>query len=185
MASTTPNRSYPYPDFGDTQNFPAQMQSFALAVDTDVYNSLSLPLEEARDEPSFKTMRSAVQAVAPNVNVTMTYDSVVYNNGTFTPGASSVIIGRPGVYLVAGSVALSPSGSAGGSAALVLASTGSMANPGAVSRALDNDKDTELSYLTLHYVPTAPETLSQFVRHNHAVSLNSATTQLTVTRIGI
>lgn len=188
MPGSTPNRSYPYPLYGEAQDFPTQMQSMALAIDSDVTNNLVLPTTNSLDEPSIRVHRTVVQAIAPNVNVTLQYNTIVYQLDIGAPGGPSgqVTINQPGYYLVAGSVVLSPTGNAGGAAALVLTSSGGvLTNPVGVSRALDNDKDTAISYSTLHYVPTTPETLSQFVRHNHSVSINSGTSHMTVTRVSL
>ena len=180
-------RNYPYPDYGDPQNFPSDMQALALAVDTDVA-AISAEIEEALDYSSVRVHRTIAQAVAQNVNVTMTYNVEVYDNDAmFNGGVSNtnIIVNTPGVYLIAGSANLAPSGAGGGAAALICMSTGALlTNPFGVSRALDDDKDTSLSYTTLHYVPTAPETLTQFIRHNHGAGLSSTFAQMSVTRIG-
>ena len=187
MPGSTPFRSYPYPLYAEAQNFPADMQALALAVDTDVQNELADPIALAIDQPSVRVHRSISQAVAQNVNVTMTYNVEVYDNdGMANLGVSNttVTVNTPGFYLVSGSVTVGPSGAGGGALALVLVSSGGvLTNPVGISRALDNDKDTALSYTTLHYVPTAPETLSQFARHNHGAGLTSTAAHLTVTRI--
>lgn len=183
----TPLRNYPYPDYTDTQNFPADLQALALAVDADV-DTLYDEIDAALDYPSVRVHRTIAQAVAQNVNVTMTYNVEVYDNDNmFNGGVSTtnIIVNTPGVYLIAGSANLAPSGAGGGAAALICMSSGALlTNPFGVSRALDNDKDTSLSYTTLHYVPTVPETLTQFIRHNHGAGLSSTFAQMSVTRIG-
>lgn len=187
MPGSTPNRSYPYPLYGETQDFPTDMQALALAVDTDVANNLADPIALALDQPSVRVHRSISQAVVQNVNVTLTYNTEVYDNDNMANlGVSNttVTVNTPGFYLVSGSVTIAPSGAAGGAVALVLVSSGGiLTNPVGISRALDNDKDTALSYTTLHYVPTTPETLSQFARHNHGAGLTSTAAHFTVTRI--
>jgi hypothetical protein len=183
---TTPNRGYPYPDYADPANFPADHAALALAVDADM-NALFVASDAAYDQPSARATRMANQAVATGVNVTLTYTAEAYDNdaifdlGTST---SNMVIQTPGVYLVSGSITIGSDGAAGGAVALILSSTGALlANPFGMSRELDNDRETSLSYTTLHYVPTTPETLSQTVRHNHGASLNVTNAQFTVTRI--
>lgn len=183
----TPNRGYPYSDYADPANFPADHAALALAVDSDM-DALFDAATLAYDEPSARATRMANQNIAANVNVTLTYTAEAYDNDNiFDLGVSTsnMRIQTPGVYLVSGSMTIGSDGAAGGAVALIAASTGALlANPFGVSRELDNDRETSLSYTTLHYVPTTPETLSQFVRHNHGAALNVTNAQFTVTRIG-
>lgn len=186
MTSTTP-RGYEYPEYADTQNFPTQMQALAEDVDNDVYNNLYLPITLAQDEPSVRVVQNGAQVVAQNVNVTLTYDTEFYDNDSMANlgvNNTQVTVNTPGIYLISGAIRVSPSGSAGGAVALTLMSSGALiANPVGVSRALDNDKITAISYTTLHYVPTVPETFTQFARHNHSVGLSMTGAQMTFTRI--
>jgi hypothetical protein len=187
MSGTTPLRSYPYPTYGDPASFPSQQAAFATAVDTDL-QALKVSIDEALDEPSARASRPAgTQAIATGVNVTVSYTTEDYDNdGIVNLGGSSTdfVIQTPGTYLLTGSVNMQPDASSTGSAALIMqSSVGTVPNPVGTSRRLDNDKDTSLSCTTLHRVPTAPETITMFVRHNHGVSLNASIAQLTVTRI--
>lgn len=188
MTLNTPNRNYPYPQYGDLANFPAQQQAFATAVDTDINTNLEVPLTEALDEPSARASRPlGTQAVANATNVTLTYTVEDYDNDAIINlggSTTNLVIQTPGVYLLTGSVNFTPDGAAGGAAALIIqSSAGTVPNPGGSSRNLDNDKDTSLTCTTLHNVPVAPETLTLFVRHNHGASLNVSIAQFTVTRI--
>lgn len=189
MASTTPNRGYTYPEYTDANNFPAQDQLLATQIDTDLQNNLQVPITRALDAPSVRTFRgTGTQAVAAGVNVTLAYDLLpTYDNDNMYDGTVSltnVIVQTVGTYLLTGSVNLASTGVAGGAAALVMASTGGIIpNPIGVSRNLDNDKTTSLSCTTLHRVPVVPETLTMFVRHNHANPLTASVAQFTVTRI--
>jgi hypothetical protein len=182
----TPNRGYPYPDYADPANFPADHAALALAVDSDMdvlFDAATL----AYDEPSARATRMANQNIPANVSTTLTYTAEAYDNDNiFTLAApGNMVIQTPGLYFVSGSMTIGSDGAAGGAVALIAASSGALlANPFGVSRELDNDRETSLSYTTLHYVPVAPETLSQFVRHNHGAALNVTNAQFTVTRIG-
>lgn len=187
MPGNTIPQNYPYPLYTDPQNFPADLQALATAVDTDV-QALYDASDLAFDEPSVRVFRNTVQAIAQNVNVTVAYGAVeTYDNDNmfnFGVSTTNITVNTPGVYLVSGSTTMAPSGAGGGAVALVTASSGALlTNPFGVSRALDDDKETSLSYTTLHYVPTAPETLTQFIRHNHGAGLSSTFAQFTVTRI--
>lgn len=188
MGGVTPNQAYPFPTYGDPTNFPQQQQLFASAVDNNL-QVLKNAIDLALDEPSARASRPAgTQAVATGTNVFVSYTTEDYdNNGIVNLGGSTTnfTINTPGTYLLTGSINATPDGSATGTAALIMqSSAGTVPNPVGTSRQLDNDKDTSLSCTTLHRVPTAPETISMFVRHNHGASLNFSIAQLTVTRIG-
>ena len=43
----TPERNYPYPEYATANNAPAQIQSFATAVDTDILSFLQQPRQAA------------------------------------------------------------------------------------------------------------------------------------------
>ncbi|MEU7074746.1 hypothetical protein AB0B30_32435 [Streptomyces narbonensis] len=187
MTLNTP-RGYTYPEYTDPADFPAQIQDFATDVDLDITNNLETPITEALDAPSVRAFKAAGgQAVAVNTNVTITFTTETYDNDNmFNVGVSTtnVVVNTPGIYFLSGSVNLAPTGAAGGAAALILASTGGVVpNPVGVSHNLDNDKDTSLSCMTLHRVAVVPETITMFVRHNHANPLTAAAAQLTATRI--
>lgn len=189
MTMTTPNENYPYPEYTDPANFPAQQQAFAVAVDTDM-QLLKTGIDQALDEPSARASRPAgTQAVATGVDTNVSYTTENYDNNSIVNLGTSTTdftITTPGTYLLTGSVNCQPDGSATGAAALIMqSSAGTTPNPVGTSRNLDNDKDTSLSCTTLHRVPTAPETIRMFVRHNHGANLNISIAQLTVTRIGL
>ena len=48
----TPERNYPYPEYATANNAPAQIQSFATAVDTDILSFLQQPRQAANAYPS-------------------------------------------------------------------------------------------------------------------------------------
>ncbi|TXS16348.1 hypothetical protein EAO70_12990 [Streptomyces sp. adm13(2018)] len=188
MIYTTDNRGYPYPDYNELGDFPDAIENFATAVDTDLTNSLDAPIDAAIEAKSCRASRElTTQTIATGVNVTLAYDTESYDNDNMINLAGSttnIVVQSPGVYLLSCSVNLAATGVAGGAAAIVAASTGGVIpNPIGTSKNLDNDKATSLSCMTLHRVATVPETLTAFVRHNHAGSLTASGAQFTATRI--
>lgn len=182
----TPNRLYDYPAYADTQNFPAQIQALATDIDTDLDVNVSDPITLELNAPSAQVLQASTQVVAPNVDTTLTYNTeLVDNNGMVNLGVSNtqVIVQTPGIYLITGGVNVAFSGSSGGAFALLLKSTGAILDLVGESRALDADKPTSIGYVTLHYVPTVPETLTLVGRHNHPVNLTTSGAQMVVTRI--
>lgn len=188
MALNTPNRGYPYPQYGDVNNAPTQIQAFATAVDTDMFNNIRAPRLEAEGYSSCRVIRDVgTQAIANNTSVTLTYTVETYDNdGMANLGVNNTIvtITTPGVYLLGGSVNMQPDGSATGAAALIFASNGGVVqNPVGSSRDLHATRQTSISGTTLHQVLVGGEQISMFVRHNHGAGLNATLAQLSVTRI--
>lgn len=188
MPLNTPNRGYPYPVYTDVGNFPARDQALATAIDTDMNTNLKVPINLALDEPSARASRpTGVQVIPTGVNTNIQFTVENYdNNGIVNLGTSATdfTIQTVGTYLITCSVNIQPDGTATGTAALILTSSGGVTtNPIGTSRQLDNDKDTSLTGTTLHRVGTVPETINMLVRHNHGANLNASIAQLTVTRI--
>lgn len=178
----TPNRGYPYPDYTNVADFPAQYQAFITALDADL-DVIRDAAEAALDEPSVRVAFLGVTVVPQNVNTTVTYNLEEYDNDNmFNIGVSTsnVTINTTGIYLVSGSLTMASDGAAGGAVALI-PNVG--VNPFGVSRALDNDKETSLSYTTLINATVVPQVVNQTVRHNHGAALNLTNAQFTLTRI--
>lgn len=188
MTLNTPNRGYPYPEYTDANNFPAQLQALATAVDNDYLNNLETPILERLDTPSVRVVRGVgTQAVAANVNVTLQYDPIptYNNNGMYNGGVSvtNITVQTTGTYLLTASASVLPSGAAGGSVAVIIMSTsGTTPNPVGASRPLDNDKATSVSVTTLHRA-TVGEVLTLIMRHNHGGALTAVSAQFAATRI--
>lgn len=186
MSQITPNRSYQYPTYPDAADFPTQDQLLATQIDTDLFNNLETPMDEAVEEPSVRAFQTGSQGVATGVNVTLSYNSETYDNDNmfdFLASNTNIIVQTPGTYLLSGSVNISAVGASPGSCALIVMSTGPLTNPVGVSRPLDNDKVTSLACTTLHRVTTVPETLTLVARQNTGVGLTATITQFTATRI--
>lgn len=187
MPQNTPNRGYTYPNYPDVADFPAQIQDLATDIDTDLFNNLETPVNEAIAEPSVRVFNSGSQVIPTGVNTPLVYDfGETFDNDNMYDGAvslSNITVQTVGTYVLTGSVNLAPDGSATGSAALIVQSTGPVLNPVGVSRPLDDLRFTSLSCTSLHRVDTVPETLSLIVRHNHGANLTASIAQFTVTRI--
>ncbi|MER5705980.1 hypothetical protein [Streptomyces sp. NPDC002122] len=186
---TTPNRGYSFPEYTDPANFPTQIQDFATDVDTDLDTNLRDPALRALNAPSVRAFRgTGTQNIPAGANTTLQYDLLpTYDNDNMYDGTVSltnITVQTAGVYLITGSVNLAQTGVAGGAAALIVMSSGGVVqNPVGDSRELDNDKPTSISCTTLHNVAVVPETITMFVRHNHANPLTASIAQISVTRI--
>ena len=187
MGGVTPLRNYSFPTYGDPTNFPQQQQLFANNVDLDIQGNIVNDINTALDAPSARASRpSGTQSIATGTNVLVSYTVENYDNAGFVnlAGSATDFTLNAGTYLLTGSINAQPDGSATGTAALIMQSSGgSVPNPVGTSRQLDNDKDTSLSCTTLHRVTGLSETINMFVRHSHGANLNFSIAQLTVTRI--
>ena len=182
----TINRGYPYPEYSDPADFPAQSQALATAIDTDLFNNLETPVNEAFDEPSVRAFRgTGTQVIPTGANTTLAYDLVeTYDNDNMYNGGVSltnITVQTVGTYILSGSVNLAPDGSATGSAALIVTSTGPVLNPVGVSRPLDDLRFTSLSCTTLHRVAVVPETLTLIVRTRGSTSRGTCRRRCTST----
>ena len=173
----TINRGYPYPEYSDPADFPAQSQALATAIDTDLFNNLETPVNEAFDEPSVRAFRgTGTQVIPTGANTTLAYDLVeTYDNDNMYNGGVSltnITVQTVGTYILSGSVNLAPDGSATGSAALIVTSTGPVLNPVGVSRPLDDLRFTSLSCTTCGSTPCrqSPATNSTFSPRRAAMS---------------
>ncbi|MHA4774771.1 hypothetical protein L1085_009735 [Streptomyces sp. MSC1_001] len=179
MPLNTP-RGYTYPEYPDTQNFPAVMQDLAQDIDTDVqarYNEIA----DSVEYPSVLIHKTVAQSIPSNTNTLLTFGTEVYDNDNMANlGVSNtqITIQTAGVYIVSGSVTLNGNGNATPAAAALIAGI-----PVGVSHNLDNDKSTCLSFTTLHSVTAPPQAITLTVRHNSPAAVNAAVAQLSATRI--
>lgn len=90
----TPNRSYPYPDYAETANFPLQIQNFATAVDTDVQAQYTA-VAAAQNRIGVRCTGSAAQSIPTGGGgAAATYATEDYDNGNF------FVIGSPDRFTI-------------------------------------------------------------------------------------
>jgi hypothetical protein len=182
MGITT--RGYPYPDYSDLTNFPAQLQALATAVDTDV-TTVATDIVAALEEPVVRLTKSASQAVANNTNVTLTWGTEVFdtdNMANLGVDATRIQLQTPGAYLISGHVNMAPA-AAGGVGVVLTSSAGTSPNPIGISRALDNDKNTNLSWTVLHRTVAVPDNITVFVRQNSGGAINAVSGSFSATKV--
>lgn len=102
MPGTTP-RGYPFPLYTESANFPTQMQSLALAVDTDVQNNLVTAVNNGLNQPSVLASSSVVQSIANLTDVNLNFTVESYDNANwFNSGVSQTNFTAPstGFYMM-------------------------------------------------------------------------------------
>jgi len=115
MPNTTPNRGYEYPLYqAPTMNFPAQIQTLAEDMSTDV-GDLESAIAGAYQRPSAHVYTLTAQSVSASATTAMSFAGgfTDYANG-ITPNLAAsggVTLTQQGVYLVTGYISLTAPGS--------------------------------------------------------------------------
>jgi hypothetical protein len=173
MPANTP-RGYTYPLYGDTQDFPTQIQDFATDVDTDV-QSLVDQVAGALDRVSC-SLSSATGIVVPNATTTlMTWSTVQYDNDSMAALPNSIVLNDSGIYLLMARVTFDATATAGDTSAQAwfTSSAGFITNPAFTGITDLGTAGKGVTLHALHYTDgTAPDTIQVFVRHNDAAGVN-------------
>ena len=183
MPANTP-RGYTYPFYTDLTDFPAQIQDLATDIDTDVQNRYDL-IAAALEAQSVRLTKSVSQTIASGVNVNVIWNTEVTDNDAMADLAvdnTRIQIQTPGTYLISGHVQFG--GGAAGGVSVVLTSSGAVSpiTLGA-SKALDNDKDTSISWTTLHWSPVTPDNIVVVARQNSGGNISATAGSFTATRV--
>lgn len=185
MPATTP-RGYPYPLYTDLNNFPAQLQSLATAVDTDI-DSLYDRLAAGNAQPSAIVESVGInQSVANNTDVTATFATEVYDNAAMVDlGVSNTNINivSTGIYLAVARVTFLAN--ATGSRQLSIVSSGAL---GVIARRTNfTDSSGGVSVvqaMTASFSAVSGTTVTLVQRQNSGAALNSSIRMLAVSRVG-
>lgn len=188
------SRGYTYPLYGDTQNFPAQIQDLAQDIDADV-QTLDTEIDTALHAASASVSGSINAAVAPNVTTTVQWNSEDWDNSGFVNlgvNNTRIRITQTGAYIITGYARLDENGVTVAAVDVTIVSTGPIAvnpigvgvpAPTAASVPAGN-ADTGVSFATLHYVPgPLPEDITMTVRHNQAGAALITAAAMSVSRI--
>lgn len=177
-------RGYIYPTYADPASFPSQMQALATSIDGDRTN-LGAAIVAAMEEPSVRLSKSASQSAANNTNVTVTWgteDFDTNNMANLGVDNTRIQLQTAGAYLLSGHVNMAPA-AAGSVAAVLTSSAGTEPNPIGVSKQLDNDKNTNLSWTVLHRTTSTPDNITVFVRQNSGGAINIVSGSFTATKV--
>lgn len=101
MSGLTP-RGYPYPDYSDPADFPFQIADFAVNVDADVDNQVTLQ-QTALNAPSARVTASANQAITASTDTFLTFAVEAYDNASMVNlGVNNdrITFTQTGIYLI-------------------------------------------------------------------------------------
>jgi hypothetical protein len=188
MPANTP-RGYTYPVYGDVNNFPAQIQDFATDVDTDVQAIVTAATTALTAAPSARVSAVANQAIAANVNVTVTWATEEFDNAAMANlGVSNTILTFTslGDYLLHADVNFTPNGNAtvnGRSGAFVFTGGVIGTAPNRVRGA--QSMDVEWAVTTLARVTSLPSTVAVQVRQESGAALNITARSFSATKVRI
>lgn len=185
MPATTP-RGYPYPLYTDLNDFPAQIQSLATAIDTDI-DSLYDRLAAGNAQPAAIVETLNVnQSVANNTDVTATFATEVYDNAAMVNlGVSNTNINivSTGIYLAVARV--SYLANANNSRQISIVSSGALGIVGRRTNFADSSGTVPtIVAMTTLFSATSGTTVTLVQRQNSGVAVNSAVRMLAVSRVG-
>jgi len=183
MPANTP-RGYPYPIYTDVNNFPAQAQSFANAVDADVQAQVNR-VTAAMSAASVRLSATANQSIPISTDTFVTFATEEYDNAAMANlGVNNTLVTIPsdGVYLISAEVNFVNNGNAttNGRQVVIFASPGNeiaWSNLRGTTAA-----DTELCVPFLARLLTG-NTLRVRVRHNSGAAVNISARSFSVTRV--
>lgn len=101
MPGFTP-RGYEYPLYGETQNFPSDIQSLATSMDTDL-NALFVAANHARNAPTASVQLTVPQTIPTGVTTNINFDTEIYDNASMVNlgvQPQQIAITEVGVYLM-------------------------------------------------------------------------------------
>ncbi|MEU7010356.1 hypothetical protein [Streptomyces sp. NPDC046332] len=183
MPEDTP-RGYTYPEYTDTQNFPAAIQELATDIDADVQD-LYDDVDHARYAPTAAVSFAGPTPLANGVTTDWAFTSEDYDNaGMVNLGVdpTDVSITEDGVYWITGWAEFAAAGVTTGSVGVFIMTTGALLNLVTVTRAPDNDKRTEVSATCIAFCATG-EDITLALRQTTGAPLNIQFAKLTVTKV--
>lgn len=182
MPLDTPG-GYTYPEYSDTQNFPAQIQDLAEDIDADVQD-LYDDVNNALNAPTAAVEFSGLFVLASGVTTPLPFDSQQYDNAAmWAPGTpTEVTIVQTGIYMITGWAQFNANGVATNSVGVFIMSNGALVNLVTVTRAPDNDKSTEISATCIVFL-TAGDDVTLNLRQTTGAPMDVVFAQMTVTKV--
>lgn len=182
MPANTP-RGYTYPLYGDTVNFPAQIQDLAQDIDADVQGVYD-DVDAARNAATCRVEFSGLLALASGVTTNVSFNTEIYDNASMWDAGTPTDVSIPevGNYLITAWAEFAAAAS-GGLALFIQSTGGFIPNPCTVTKAPDNDKAIELSATCLTRCTATTENITIGLRQTTGAPLNVQFVKLTVTKV--
>jgi hypothetical protein len=181
MPGATPIYGWPYPTYTDPADLSADLQALATAIDTTVGNLYTLSNFAYDSAPSVVATGTANQAVANNTNVTLTFDTEVYDNAAwFTAPSTTFTAPTNGLYLVSCRGRFDTTGVVTGGRQVSVLVNGSVA--GSKSELAFAGINATVNFQT-HLVLVAGNTVTFTARQNSGGALNIGLKRMGITRV--
>lgn len=184
MPATTP-RGYDYPLYTDPANPPANIQTFATDVDTDVA-TLVARQTAALNRASARVSATANQAIAANTDTFATFATEEYDNAAMANlGVNNdrLTFTETGVYLVTAEVNFASNGNATVNGRSVKFVPNLSANKGYDSRRGAQNMDTEVTSTMLYQCVTIGDFIRVQVRQESGAALNISARSFSATKV--
>lgn len=184
MPANTP-RGYTYPLYTDLANFPAQIQDFALDVDTNVQGLANEINNITEGAPSVRISATANQSIAVSTDTFATFAVEDYDNDLMANlGANNdrITFTTAGIYLVEADVNWTPNGNATLNGRKIVLDHSTLGEVARDSRRGSQALDTETNVTTLIEVPAA-SFIRVLVRQNSGAAVNISARSLSATKV--
>lgn len=184
MPGLTP-RGYPYPLYTEANNFPAQDQALATAIDTDVDAQLDR-ITTALTAPSVRVSATANQLIAISTDTFVTFATEDFDNaamGNLGVNNDRITFTQTGIYLVSAEVNFVQNGNATTNGRQVVLVSSALNEVAWNSRRGASNLDTEITCPILYRVVAPGDFMRVRVRHNSGAAVNVSARSLSATKV--
>lgn len=186
MPQNTPNRAYTYPLYGDTQDFPADIQELAEDFDLDI-QALVDQIDGAKNRPSVAIFSVTPQVVAAAATTTLTWSTVSYDNDTMANLGTGVTLNDDGIYLLIVRVTLEATATVTTQSLEVAfaSSAGFIAQPARQSKPAPGNVGQKIFNLfALHYTDgSVPDNITVTFRHDDPAGVTVGARDLMASKV--
>ena len=180
MSGTT-TRGYPYPTFGDVNNFPVQIQALATAIDTDADMLWDRTIAGYNQPAAVVESVGVNQSIANQTTVTATFATEVYDNANMVNLAvdNGPRIVSTGIYLAMIRVTFDATAGAAERQITLTSSAGTVAR-----RTVSATTVTTNFSLSQIFFASSGSVITMQQRQNSGGAINTTTRRMAVARIG-
>lgn len=185
MPASTP-RGYTYPLYTDPQDFPADIQTLAADIDSDV-QGLSDQITNANNRFTAHVRSGATQSIAVSTDVQATFATEEYDNHAMgaLPNGINIPAGSDGIYLLTARVTFDAGPAATYFTRVWLTSSaGFIAMPVRSNKETTNGRASVHNVMALHFTDgTVQDDIRVMVRHGAGVAVNISARDLWVSKV--
>jgi len=187
MAGTTP-RGYQFSEYGDTQNFPANIQTLAEDIDADV-QALDDEVTDSLNRPSCTLTETGVQSVPTGVTTLLSFTNINYDNDGMAALPNGIDLIDDGIYLIMARITADVTGGTPAAFSVecrVTSSLGFIPVPVQQTQTATNTASEPLAInvAALHYTNGAgPDNIRVSVLHNAGVNVDFGARDFSCTKV--